>query len=376
MNRQTLQDWFDRFLGRGSAAVTVPPLDGALKPNNLLEEAKAGLNIAEPDNLIRIGNKILFSHDNFISSLNGAGEAVPFLAVVSEITALAATSSGVLAVATKDHGIAIYDSDGTPRKITWSDQQLVNCVTAMGFAGEETLIVCVGSAVNVIDDWQRDLLNNGHSGSLWKLDISTGKATSIADRLSFPNGVMIASNGDYIVSESWKKRLIRINSEGKITAQLIEDLPGYPSRISPSERGGYWLCVFAPRSQLIEFVLREPAYRNAMMAEVRPEYWIAPSLRSGVSFHEPMQGGALKQMGILKPWAPTQSYGLIIELNENFVPIRSLHSRAGGKRHGMTSAVALNHTMWATSKGGDEVITVALTSHDPREAVVSHATNH
>jgi hypothetical protein len=111
---------------------------------------------------------------------------------------------------------------------------------------------------------------------------------------------------------------------------------------------------------LIEFVLRERTYRNAMMAEVAPEYWIAPALRSNVSFKEPMQGGALKQMGILKPWAPTRSYGLVIELNDSFEATRSLHSRAAGRRHGVTTAVEMAGELWVTSKGGDEVLTIDL----------------
>ncbi|MFN5455137.1 MAG: strictosidine synthase, partial [Bradyrhizobium sp.] len=83
-----------------------------------------------------------------------------------------------------------------------------------------------------------------------------------------------------------------------------------------------------------------------------------PALRSGVSFHEPMQGGALKQMGILKPWAPTLSYGLVIALDTNFVPLQSLHSRAGGKRHGITSAVDIDGRLWLTAKGGDEIVAI------------------
>jgi hypothetical protein len=172
--------------------------------------------------------------------------------------------------------------------------------------------------------------------------------------------VLADKDGSIIVSESWATRLIRLGPDGRMSAQLIEDLPGYPARLARAARGGYWLTVFAPRSPLIEFVLREPKYRRAMMAEVAPENWIAPALQSGLSFHEPMQGGALKQMGILKPWAPTRSYGLVVEVNENFVPIRSLHSRAGGRRHGITSAVESGGRLWLTSKGGDEVVVLPL----------------
>jgi hypothetical protein len=141
---------------------------------------------------------------------------------------------------------------------------------------------------------------------------------------------------------------------------VISDLPGYPAGVSPSGAGGFWLALFAPRSPLIELVLREPAYRKAMMQEVDPAYWIAPALRSGQSFLEPMQGGALKQMGVLKPWAPTRSYGMAVELSDGFTPIQSLHSRAGGKRHGITSVLECDGELWLTSKGGDEVIRIDL----------------
>ena len=50
-----------------------------------------------------------------------------------------------------------------------------------------------------------------------------------------------------------------------------------------------------------------------------------------------MQGGSVKTMGILKPWAPTFSYGLIARLNNELIPVKSYHSRADGVRHGVTS---------------------------------------
>ncbi len=90
--------------------------------------------------------------------------------------------------------------------------------------------------------------------------------------------------------------------------------PGYPSRMAPARGGGFWLSCFVRRTQLVEFVLREPAYRRRMMAEIDPRYWIAPALSSGASFLEPLQGAGVKQMGVLKPWAPPRSYGLVLRI--------------------------------------------------------------
>ena len=119
----------------------------------------------------------------------------------------------------------------------------------------------------------------------------------------------------------------------------LPDLPAYPGRIISSHEGGYWLALFAVRSQLQEFVLRENRYRREMMANIDPEYWIAPALSSGRSFKEPLQAGSVIRLGIHKPWAPTRSYGLLLRLDDDFQPVWSAHSRADGNRHGVTSCL-------------------------------------
>ncbi len=355
-----LRMFVDRFLGRGEAAVTVPPLDGALKPNNLLEEAPFGIAMPAPDNLVVTQAGLVYSSGRTLHKQPPCGGAgMPLREEDGLISALAATASGILAVAS-GQSIRFVDASGCEAEGRSAGKQNWSGVTAMEFAADGSLLIAIGSSKNALEDWQRDLLDNEHAGSLWRLDTGSGRATQLAERLCYPNGIAIDRDGNIVVSEAWQKRLIRLSPAGKLLGQLIEDLPGYPARVSHSERGGYWLSIFAPRSQLIEFVLREPAYRRAMMAEIDKEFWIAPALRSGYSFQEPMQGGALKQMGILKPWAPTRSYGLAIELTSDFVPIRSFHSRAGGRRHGITSAVEAGGKLWATSKGGSELIAIPL----------------
>jgi len=137
-------------------------------------------------------------------------------------------------------------------------------------------------------------------------------------------------------------------------------LPGYPARLTRARAGGYWLAVFAPRNQLIEFVLRETGFKNEMMAQVDPKYWIAPALSSGRDFFEPMQQGGVRQMGILKPWAPARSYGLVVRLNASFEPQYSLHSRVGGMHHGITAVAEFNDALLVLSKGAGRVLRLPL----------------
>ena len=51
----------DAWRGRGAYAVTVPPMDGALRPNQVIEEAPVVLEVAAPDNLVHDGARLLFS---------------------------------------------------------------------------------------------------------------------------------------------------------------------------------------------------------------------------------------------------------------------------------------------------------------------------
>ena len=355
-----LHNWVDRFLGRGEAAVTVPPLDGALKPNNLLEEAPIGLGIPAPDNLISTGEALIFSSGNRLLRQPFDGSAgAAFGISEGTVSAMAWRAGGVLAVASSGK-IAFRNSAGDIVPGLSGGTENWSGVTAMDFAPDGSLVIAVGSAKNGLNDWQRDLLEGECAGSVWRLDPKTGSARQITGKLAYPNGIVVEADGNIIVCEAWQKRLIRLSADGRMLGQVMEDLPGYPARLSHSPRGGYWLAIFAPRSPLIEFVLREPAYRKVMMDEVAPEFWIAPALRSGRSFREPMQGGALKQMGILKPWAPTRSYGLVVEVAVDFTPLRSFHSRAGGQRHGVTSAVEAGGRLWATAKGGDELVAIDL----------------
>src|SRR6218665_3034912 len=141
----------------------------------------------------------------------------------------------------------------------------------------------------------------------------------------------------------------------------VGELPGYPSRMAPAADGGFWLSCFICRTQLVEFVLREHAYRKRMLREIDPRYWIAPALSSGDSFLEPLQGAGVKQMGRLKPWAPPRSYGLVLRVDRQGQVSSSLHSPAGGKHHGITANADTGDALYAVSKGSGRLLRIPLT---------------
>ena len=334
----------DAFRGRGAYAATVPPMDGALRPNTRLEEAAVLARVSSPDNLVLHQGRVLFSSGAVIMALED-GQTREWRRCAAEVTALASVGE-TLAIGLAD-GSLILASDAD-RLVTG----LGRCITSLSAGGAGQEIVCVGSAVHSCDEWKHDLLTGGASGSVWQVTLADGVAKLLAQGLSWPAG-SATSGGQTVVVEAWRHCLTPLGG-----TPLVSDLPGYPSRLSPAA-DGWWLTLFAPRNQLIELVLREGPYRKRMMREIDPDHWIAPTLSPAVDFNEPMQGGAIRTHGIIKPWAPTRSYGLLVRLDSKFHPIASYHSRADGRFHGITSALQMAERVLVTSRGGNAMLSLA-----------------
>src|SRR5690606_31583110 len=120
------------------------------------------------------------------------------------------------------------------------------------------------SATHPPSGWVADLMEKGASGSVWRQE-KGGAFVRVADGLAFPNGLHPDGSG-VIVSESWRHRLVRIESGGGRSV-VLGKLPGYPACIASASGGGTWLSIFAPRNRLVEFVLQEKHYRLDMLAD-------------------------------------------------------------------------------------------------------------
>jgi hypothetical protein len=337
-------------------------MDGALKPNQEIERAVVLGRWQAPDNLVRDRDRFLFSSGSSLVALtmtDGSAVAEEINHFDSLISALASDGAGGLAIGLDD-GRIVFGGNLSDRQPVSSVEQLAPTALSFGFAGE--LFVCSGSGANRPSAWKRDLMQRNASGSVWRFDTSSSKGECLARGLAFPHGIALLDEGTtLVIAESWRHRVVRIDLQKSTHEEkqqtLLDDLPGYPARIS-SASDGYWLAVFAPRGQLIELVLKEKAYRERMMANVPPEYWVAPALSSGKDFLEPMQLGALRVMGTIKPWAPTRSYGLLVRLDSRFRPVDSAHSRSDGTRHGITSCVEWNDRLIFTSKGDNLLLSM------------------
>ncbi|MCG6206104.1 hypothetical protein LPW26_15750 [Rhodopseudomonas sp. HC1] len=349
-----LREFAHRFLGRGEGAITVPPFDGALKPNQALEHAETVAELPAAEDLATDGTVLYVADGDAVLRMEG-DKLTPVRRFEQPLTALCALPDGRLAVALAGREVRVFaPGDGADIVINGSGMTAVNAL-APGRSG--TLLATDGSTERAYAEWGRDLLSRGRSGRLLSIDLASRKVEVVASGLRYAFGA--AASGDAVlVSESWSHQLIAIGDGA--AKPVLDHLPMYPSRLTPAPDGGFWLTAFTARTQLIEFVLREATYRRRMMAEIDPEFWIVPRLRAGQSFREPMQGAHLKTMGVIKPWAPPRSYGLVVRLGRDYAPLYSLHSRVDGSNHGVVAAVEIAGSLYVLAKGPGRLLRIKL----------------
>jgi hypothetical protein len=352
-----LKIFADRMLGRGDATITVPSFDGALKPNQILEKAEILGQFDAPEDLATDGKALYIADGTRVLRLDGTATA-EVRRFDRPITALCCLPDGGIAVALDGREVQVFATPSAPSPtVTFSDSSM-HAVNALGPGPGRTLVATDGSTARPYGQWVHDLMERGRSGRVLVLDLESRSIRTAASGLRYAFGVCAAGQ-DLFVSESWRHRVIALGADGS-PRTVLEHLPVYPSRLSPAASGGFWLTAFAARTQLVEFVLRENAYRRRMMAEIDPEYWIAPKLKSGQSFLEPMQGAHIKTMGVVKPWAPPRSYGLVIRLDADGVPLYAVHSRVDGVNHGVVAAVEMDGSLFAIAKGPGRLLRMQL----------------
>lgn len=352
---------FDRFMGgRGEFSITVPVMDGALKPNDYLERAASLAAVEGADNAVAAGGKLLVSSGSRILELGADGNGRIHSEHHAAVSCLAVSNGGALAVGLDGAGVKVIGGRHDGMLVDRFAGGGLKCPTAAAFLDEDTLVVSNGSAEFTAAQWSHDLIHHGRSGSVVRLDLSSDERVQLAAGLHFPAGLSLRKRAaEIVVAEAWRHRLVALDADAQSQPrEMLAGLPAYPGRICQSASDGHWLALFAVRSQLQEFVLRENRFRRQMIAEIDPAFWIAPALSSGHSFKEPLQAGGVIRLGIHKPWAPTRSYGLVVRLDAELQPVWSAHSRADGRRHGITSLTESAGELVVTSKGKGEVILI------------------
>ena len=346
-----------RLLGAGEASLSVPVFDGAFTPNNMLEEAPVFFEHPDLEDLGVAHDGGLFAAcGQDVVRLDPSGHASTVARFDAPIQALALRADGGLAVALG--GRVLFEGGAEHgRQLTSVAGRALSGVNALHSGPDGKLLISEGSMRRPYSQWSHDLLEHGQTGRVLEFDPAHGATRVLVSGLAYCFGVC-ASATNILATESWAHRIVKLGANRSTT--VLDALPGYPARMVRAADGGYWLCLFAGRTQLLEFILREDDFREEMMRTVEPKYWFAPSLLSGRDFLEPQQTAGVMQMGIMKPWAPPRSYGLVVRLDANLQPLYSLHSRAGGRNHGVVAAVEHGDDLFVLAKGAGRILRLSL----------------
>jgi hypothetical protein len=326
------------------------PLEGVLGPNSLLDEASP-LAVDKPDTLaVAADGSLLFSAGSSVWSLGRWGdEPQQRLSLGGRVTALAASPGGQNAVGVETGEVHVYEIG--QRQPGWSfaapsdRNPAVDCM----FLGEDELAVvrsgyASGHEALAMSPWDsaRKGTVSGHARS--------GTTRLIAGNLSGPMGICRDDNGNLLITEMDAARVVE--PAGRVRRA---GFPAYLGRISKTPQG-YLLACLSRRDPLIEFLRTERDFVEDMKRTIDPRHWISPRANPEFSHDFPIELGATRLFGEIKPWAPSFSYGLLIRLDEDLMPGGSAQSRANGRRHAISDAIIWNGDVIAVSQASGEIL--------------------
>jgi sugar lactone lactonase YvrE len=348
----------DQIVYRNRDQHPIPAMDGAVSPNDRLDALPpVGDTIPGADDVVEGKDGAIYvSGRRQVYRLSGDGyeRREVFATFDGNAGGLAFHPDGRLLVCVAGRGLAAVEAGG---KQTWLAGNF-RCLTSVAASSDGTIFLAEGTTAFGPEDWTRDLMAKNRLGRVMSCGPDLEAPRVLLPDLGYPNGMAIAA-GELWITEAWSHRVSRATIDGRGIGRprtVIGNLPGYPARLSPASGGGFWLALFGVRTHLVEFVLREDEYRDEMIRTIPPSLWVAPALSTSNHCHEPMQFGSIKALGIEKPWAPPRSYGLVVKIDEHGDPVESLHSRVGGRYHGITSAREVAQGLVIVSKGCDRIV--------------------
>lgn len=324
-------------------------LEGALGQNDRLEVA-AGIRVNSPEAVcVASDGRLLVSSGNSVLALGAWGETPRLWAGFEKrVTALAASERGLVAVGLAGGGLAMLELSGARTEKWPASIDLIAVNDCVFISEDELLFVDSGyredESLLSLAAW-----DDNARGSI--VAVKRGSAPrAAATGLRCPMGICLDAAGRPVVSLFERAALVDLSGK---TLQS-----GYPAYLGRVRRtfGGYALACLSRRDPLIEFLKQEPDFVGEMKNTLEPRHWISPRSSPEFSHEFPIELGATRLFGEIKPWAPSFSYGLVIETDERFLPVASAHSRANGVRHAISDVVEWNGGLVAVSRASGEII--------------------
>ena len=343
------------FRGRKQQPLSMT-LEGVMGPNGRLDDADA-VPMAAPEAVcVNPAGELLASSGSNVFRIQQWGkEPELWGSFDAPVSALAASEGGRVAVGLSGGRIVVRNASGEPLS-GWTPTSGPRAVADCLFLSEDELAVVdhgYGPDEPLLSIAPWDPVARGQV-----LGISrSGKTRVIAAGLHCPMGVAVGPDGALALTELDRARVVE--ASGRV---LQAGYPAYLGRIRKIDNG-YALACLSRRDALIEFLKTEPEFVARMKARIEPKHWISPRVIPEFSHDFPIELGATRLFGEIKPWAPSFSYGLMIETDPAMMPVSSAHSRANGTRHAISDVVSWNGALVVVSRGSGAILKLAPAGH-------------
>ena len=292
----------------------MPSFDGALKPNQALETRRDVCSNAPRPRIWRRDGADVYLADGAGLRPHRRRRRHPTIREFDRpITALACLPGGGIAVALD--GARSPRLSPIPRRRARARPSLARACAASTRWRRPAAKRCYatdGSATRDVDDWAWDLMERGRTRPRACGSTSTDRRQSplaAASRYAFG---ACAMDGRRSVSRKLAPSADRGRAERRRAGRAGRICRSIPRGCRRPPAAATGSRPSSPARQLVEFVLREAGLSPAHDGGDRSG--ITGSRRGcarAQSFKEPMQGAHLKTMGVVKPWAPPRSYGLV-----------------------------------------------------------------
>ncbi|MEM7135245.1 MAG: SMP-30/gluconolactonase/LRE family protein [Myxococcota bacterium] len=114
----------------------------------------------------------------------------------------------------------------------------------------------------------KEVLESAPNGRLLKYDINEGTCKVVVSQLHFANGVAVSPDETYVlVNETMRYGVKRVFVRGPNAGRVeifASNLPGFPDGISTSPDGTFWLALYAPRNPIVDGASESPWVRKVL----------------------------------------------------------------------------------------------------------------
>ncbi|MEM9599631.1 MAG: SMP-30/gluconolactonase/LRE family protein [Pseudomonadota bacterium] len=163
-----------------------------------------------------------------------------------------------------------------------------------------------------------ELMESAGTGRLLAYDPATAQTRVVADGFVFSNGVAMAPDGDVLMLETGRYRLLKIDPDTGTQTVLMDNLPGFPDNINRGPEDSFFIGIVSPRSEWLD-----ANADNVLMRKI-----------------------AMRLPESMRPSA--QNYGLILQVDADGNVLRTWHD-PDGHYVTTTGAVVVDDRIYITS---------------------------